>query len=684
MKQKDQSSLSEPKFNKGVSIATGASNIATSLLNTFSDDGSIESTKDSNLSSINTLSSKSGLSSWVSDWVPQSTESMGLAGLSGAASGAAAGAAAGPWGALIGGVAGLAGGLLGAQSRNAQREDANYQLAKALRAQNNYLSEMQAKDALGNIAAFGGWVGTHGGDYPTGFNSFKSGGSHEKNLYGGIPQGVDQNGTPNLVEEGETKWEDYIFSNRLKVPKGFSKEYNLKSVDNTTYAKASKRISKESEERPFDKISKRGRDEMLLRLQQAQEDQKYIDSMDDQLNQLFVMNGLDGAIFAKGGGIHIDPSKKGTFTAAAKKHGQSVQEFARRVLANKDEYSSSMVKKANFARNAAKWHSGGGFLENWMNPINNTPFSAGSMNGVGPKVGYSPIGNINFRVNTALDLDAPSIRASYEPIIGSDKLKSISKSLQGKIGKPETQKLNPIKPLYQYPSISDSNKSRNINNLGLFAPVLSNLGTTIAAITSSPEEVSLERIDLSPYRTRRYLAYDPIDQEYLANKYRAQTGAITRKIVDSSAGNPSAARAALVAHNFNNINSLGDLYLKADETNRQRKERSIMFDAEQDRQLAALLAQEQRFNASQALREYDINARNRAARRNSINEGINTLGQNIAEFSKYNLNRDAVGNMFPLFNPWTGEWVRGLKEDGGFLFSPEIDTFLKTMRKGGK
>jgi hypothetical protein len=55
-------------------------------------------------------------------------------------------------------------------------------------------------------------------------------------------------------------------------------------------------------------------------------------------------------------GIHIKPSKKGTFTAAASKHGKGVQEFARQVMANKENYSPAMVKKANFARNAAKWH----------------------------------------------------------------------------------------------------------------------------------------------------------------------------------------------------------------------------------------------------------------------------------------------------------------------------------------
>ncbi len=65
--------------------------------------------------------------------------------------------------------------------------------------------------------------------------------------------------------------------------------------------------------------------------------------------------------YGEGGGIHIKESKRGTFTAAATKHGKSVQEFARQVLANKENYSSAMVKKANFARNAASWkHAHGG------------------------------------------------------------------------------------------------------------------------------------------------------------------------------------------------------------------------------------------------------------------------------------------------------------------------------------
>lgn len=62
--------------------------------------------------------------------------------------------------------------------------------------------------------------------------------------------------------------------------------------------------------------------------------------------------------------IHIKPSKKGTFTAAAKKHGKSVQAFASQVLSHKGSYSPAMVKKANFARNASKWkHEDGGNID---------------------------------------------------------------------------------------------------------------------------------------------------------------------------------------------------------------------------------------------------------------------------------------------------------------------------------
>lgn len=56
-------------------------------------------------------------------------------------------------------------------------------------------------------------------------------------------------------------------------------------------------------------------------------------------------------------GIHIKPENKGKFTASAKKAGKSVQGHARSVLAN-PKATPTQRKRANFARNAAKWNKG--------------------------------------------------------------------------------------------------------------------------------------------------------------------------------------------------------------------------------------------------------------------------------------------------------------------------------------
>lgn len=68
-------------------------------------------------------------------------------------------------------------------------------------------------------------------------------------------------------------------------------------------------------------------------------------------------------ILKKGGSIHIKKKNRGKFTESAKRAGMGVQEYARHVLANKDKYSSTLVKRANFARNAKKFkHEDGGVL----------------------------------------------------------------------------------------------------------------------------------------------------------------------------------------------------------------------------------------------------------------------------------------------------------------------------------
>jgi hypothetical protein len=48
--------------------------------------------------------------------------------------------------------------------------------------------------------------------------------------------------------------------------------------------------------------------------------------------------------------------KKGTFTAAAKRHGMTVAEYTGFVLKKRSGSSKLMKKKAQFAKNAKSWH----------------------------------------------------------------------------------------------------------------------------------------------------------------------------------------------------------------------------------------------------------------------------------------------------------------------------------------
>lgn len=118
---------------------------------------------------------------------------------------------------------------------------------------------------------------------------FKNGGSHEENPFGGIPQGYNENGDLNLVEQGETKWNDYIFSDRNKLSK--AERFNLPGIlNNRTFSSAAKTIQKESEERPLDLISKRGLNKQMDYLMSAQEEHNAISENTNQFKSGGQMN----------------------------------------------------------------------------------------------------------------------------------------------------------------------------------------------------------------------------------------------------------------------------------------------------------------------------------------------------------------------------------------------------------
>jgi hypothetical protein len=111
-----------------------------------------------------------------------------------------------------------------------------------------------------------------------------------------------------------------------------------------------------------------------------------------------------------GSGIYIKPENKGKFTASANAAGMGVQEFASHVLANKDNYSSTQVKRANFARNAAGWkHANGGHI-----------LAAGGWP-PGLKLKNSTLSFMPFYTNAMTGLMAPSAEIGLDTKIGKQK-----------------------------------------------------------------------------------------------------------------------------------------------------------------------------------------------------------------------------------------------------------------------
>ena len=116
---------------------------------------------------------------------------------------------------------------------------------------------------------------THGGDFSNGVTFINNGGTHEQNPFEGVPMGVAPDGQPNLVEEGEVLYNDYVFSNRLHPTDKELKESNLpKKYKGHTFALIAEDMSKESAERPNDPISKRGLEASLGKLASLQEEQR--------------------------------------------------------------------------------------------------------------------------------------------------------------------------------------------------------------------------------------------------------------------------------------------------------------------------------------------------------------------------------------------------------------------------
>lgn len=149
---------------------------------------------------------------------------------------------------------------------------------------------------------------TNGADWetPGGFHIIGSGGTHEENKNEGVLQGTDQQGVPNLVEENEVVYNDYVFSARLIVPKrrqGAEKEISdlaweekmLRPYEGKTYAEAAQKAYKDIQERPNDPIAKRGFETILGILAGSQEKERAKKEHQDAADQINEMSGQEFA-----------------------------------------------------------------------------------------------------------------------------------------------------------------------------------------------------------------------------------------------------------------------------------------------------------------------------------------------------------------------------------------------------
>ena len=329
---------------KGVGVAQGVMNLGLDVLNdqnSLDDSGFINTrqqyesmpintgSRDALINNIvNTAQLNSGIKGSDIDKTTGGQAALGIG--SAMASGAAAGSVFGPLGTAIGAAA--AGITKGASllfkrkkaksmaaKQNEENRMANDAVSdfqqRALDAQDdndfaNYMINFSGgKDSV--LAAFGGQLHTNGADFSNGASIIEAGGSHEENPNSGVQIGVDKQGAPNLVEEGEVVYDDYVFSNRLRANDEVLGYANLPlKYRDTPFSDIAKKLLKPSEDQLNDPITTRTLKANMNKLRNAQEVFKQIYGTGDIANQF----ACGGNIYASGGPFAFDSYLKNTNT----------------------------------------------------------------------------------------------------------------------------------------------------------------------------------------------------------------------------------------------------------------------------------------------------------------------------------------------------------------------------------
>lgn len=470
--------------------------------------------------------------------------------------------------------------------------------------------------------AFGGHLNTNGSDFMTGLTYIDNGDTHENNPYEGVPMGADSEGTPNLVEQGEVVFNDYVYSNRLQVPKAVRRKYKLR--DNMTFADAVKYLTKSYEERPNDSISRDTAMEVLADLANVQEverankednSDKNISAYGGRINKFktggdtketdFNWNNLGETPLWNNLLEQPNPSSptilNNTWMPTAinpykgvpnyygydkpfwmndkGEYNKEYIDFINNVY-NVDMFKKHLKDQFNFYDNATEeqkkspryaaiqnfidtspeWYENRNTIDDWA--ISDDLFNTAKKLALDKNTGIMHVGDMfaQYKRGKANNL----MPNGLFPNNLNDRIKT--PDLIKNAGKEEP-------PLY----LGRSNEAlRYAPAIGLGVAVISDA----LGITNNPEYENAARIeaasraDYKPVgfeRLGNYLKYRPFDTDYLLNRIDADAAASRRAIANQSVRNTGAAIAGLLASDYNTIGRLGEAKIAADKENFARK-----------------------------------------------------------------------------------------------------------------
>jgi hypothetical protein len=367
------------------------------------------------------------------------------------------------------------------------------------------IEQNQLNNLEANYAALGGPLFAYGGDFSNGVAKVNNGGTHEENPLGGVPMGISAEGTPNLVEQGEVIFNDYVFSDRMTADTDLLDKYNLpKAYQGKSFATIAERLGEESKERPNDPISRRGLLSSMSRLQQAQETVRQ-QTQKGQEGVQYAHGGRMGTLFD---GFGDDPNI--LFPTSA-------EDWAKLMGTKTPKYGVDWYPTGKVSTIVGESPKG-------MTTFNTVPTSYWEALGKGNKKANTYISNKSGSSSSKSDDDNRGSSGlnwlRYAPVIGS----AIGLS-QNLLSRPDYTNADTL--------------LEAANNVGNYTPV-----------------------SYSPIGN--YLGYKPFDRDFYINKLNAQSGA-TRRAIMNTAG--PARNAAILAADYNAQGRLGDLARQAEEYN---------------------------------------------------------------------------------------------------------------------